>query len=100
MPSLTRKEVEDIAMLSRLHLEPAEVSKLQDELGTILDHFTALASVDTEGVAAMTHAVPMDLRLRADEPAASLPVSDAVKAAPSRDGDLFLVPAIIGGVAS
>jgi aspartyl-tRNA(Asn)/glutamyl-tRNA(Gln) amidotransferase subunit C len=97
MPSLTRKEVEDIAMLSRLHLEPAEVSKLQDELGTILDHFTALASVDTEGVAPMTHAVPMDLRLRADVAEPSLPVADALKGAPAREGELFIVPAIIGG---
>ena len=97
MPSLTRKEVEDIAMLARLHLESDEVVKLQDELGKILDHFLALATVDTEGVPAMTHAVPMDLRLRADEPAPSLLAADALRAAPAREGDLFVVPAIIGG---
>lgn len=97
MPQLTRKEVEEIAMLARLHLETDEVMRMQDELGKILDHFLALATVDTDGVPAMTHAVPMDLRLRADEPAPSLPASDALKAAPARDGDLFLVPAIITG---
>ena len=97
MPSLTRKEVEDIAMLARLHLEPEEALKLQDELGKILDHFLALATVDTDGVPPMTHAVPMDLRLRKDEPASSLPASEALRAAPAREGDLFVVPAIIGG---
>jgi len=97
MPSLTRKEVEDIATLSRLHLEADEVLKLQDELGKILDHFLALATVDTDGVPPMTHAVPMDLRLRPDEPGPSLPASDALKGAPAREGDLFIVPAIIGG---
>lgn len=97
MPQLTRKEVEEIAMLARLHLEPDEVMRMQDELGKILDHFLALATVETDGVPAMTHAVPMDLRLRADEPAPSLPASEALKAAPARDGDLFVVPAIITG---
>jgi aspartyl-tRNA(Asn)/glutamyl-tRNA(Gln) amidotransferase subunit C len=97
MPSLTRKEVEDIAMLARLYLEPDEIQRMQNELGVILDHFISLAAVETEGVPAMTHAVPMDLRLRADEPAPSLSSADALKGAPAREGDLFVVPAIIGG---
>ena len=97
MPQLTRKEVDEIAMLARLHLEPDEAMRMQDELGKILDHFLALATVDTDGVPPMTHAVPMDLRLRPDEPAASLPAGEAVRGAPAREGDLFVVPAIIGG---
>ncbi|MEO8552611.1 MAG: Asp-tRNA(Asn)/Glu-tRNA(Gln) amidotransferase subunit GatC, partial [Kofleriaceae bacterium] len=97
MPQLTRKEVEEIAMLARLHLETDEVMRMQDELGKILDHFLALATVETDGVPAMTHAVPMDLRLRPDEAAPLLPASEALKGAPARDGDLFVVPAIITG---
>jgi len=97
VPQLTRKEVDEIAMLARLHLEADEAMRMQDELGKILDHFLALATVDTDGVPAMTHAVPMDLRLRPDEVAPSLPTSEAVRAAPAREGDLFVVPAIIGG---
>jgi aspartyl-tRNA(Asn)/glutamyl-tRNA(Gln) amidotransferase subunit C len=97
VPQLTRKEVDEIAMLARLHLEADEAMRMQDELGKILDHFLALATVDTDGVPAMTHAVPVDLRLRPDEPAPSLPASEAVRAAPAREGDLFVVPAIIGG---
>ena len=97
MPTLTRKEVEEIAMLARLHLESDEIQRMQGELGTILDHFTTLATVDTEGVPPMTHAVPMDLRLRADEPAESLSTTDALRGAPAREGDLFVVPAMIPG---
>lgn len=95
MPALTADEVADIALLARLHLEDAEAHALATELGAILDHFTALAAVDTEGVAPMTHAVPMTLRLRADDVAASLPVATALAAAPARDGDLLVVPAIL-----
>jgi aspartyl-tRNA(Asn)/glutamyl-tRNA(Gln) amidotransferase subunit C len=97
MPALTRKEVEEIALLARLHLEPDELTRMESELGAILEHFAALAEVDTDGIAPMTHAVPMDLRLRADEPAPSLPVTDALAGAPVRKGDMFVVPAIIGG---
>ena len=95
MPSLTRKEVEDIARLARLHLEEAELARMQDELGAILEHFGVIAAAATDGVPPMTHAVPMDLRLRPDAVAPSLSAADALRAAPARDGDLFVVPAII-----
>jgi aspartyl-tRNA(Asn)/glutamyl-tRNA(Gln) amidotransferase subunit C len=95
MPALSRKEVEEIALLARLHLDSSELDHLEQELGAILEHFGALASVDTTDVPAMTHAVPLDLRLRSDEVAPSLPVADAVKNAPNKKGDVFVVPAII-----
>jgi aspartyl-tRNA(Asn)/glutamyl-tRNA(Gln) amidotransferase subunit C len=97
MPALSRKDVEEIARLARLHLTPAELARMETELGAILEHFAALADVPTEGVPPMTHAVPMDLRLRPDEPAPSLAAADALADAPARDGDLFVVPAILGG---
>jgi aspartyl-tRNA(Asn)/glutamyl-tRNA(Gln) amidotransferase subunit C len=97
MPALTRKEVEEIALLARLHLDSSELDTMQKELGAILEHFGALSAVDTTDVPPMTHAVPMDLRLRADMPAPSLPVADALRAAPAKDGDFFVVPAIIPG---
>jgi aspartyl-tRNA(Asn)/glutamyl-tRNA(Gln) amidotransferase subunit C len=94
---LSRKEVEEIALLARLHLDEPELVRMQDELGVILEHFGAIAAAETDNVPPMTHAVPMDLRLRADDIAPSLPVSDALRGAPARDGDLFVVPAIIKG---
>lgn len=94
---LARKEVEEIALLARLHLEPDEIERMQTELKAILDHFRSIAIVNTEGVAPMTHAVPMDMALRPDEPAPSLPVAEALKGAPKREGELFVVPAIIPG---
>lgn len=96
MPALTRKEVEEIALLARVHLEPNELAAMEKDLGDILEHFAALASVDTTGVSPMTHAVPLDLRLRPDEVAPSLPVAEALRGAPAKQGDVFVVPAIIG----
>ncbi len=97
MSSLTRKEVEEIALLARLHLEPAEIDQMQGELGAILENFAALAKVDTTDVQPMTHAVPMELRLRPDEVQPSLPQSEALRGAPAKQDGVFVVPAIIGG---
>ncbi len=96
MPALTRKEVEEIALLARLHLEPGELDRMQEELGAILEHFGTLAQVDTTDVAPMTHAVPMDLRLRPDEVAPSLSTEEALRGAPVTQDGVFVVPAIIG----
>ena len=97
MAQLTRAEVEQIALLARLHLDEAELARMQDELGAILEHFTQIAQVDTTDVVPMTHAVPMELRLRTDAVEPSLDAPDALRGAPARAGDLFVVPAIISG---
>lgn len=95
MSTLTRKEVEEIALLARLHLEPTEIDQMQTELGAILDHFGALSQVDTTDVQPMTHAVPMELRLRPDVVEPSLPTSEALRGAPMKTDEVFVVPAII-----
>jgi len=95
VPALTRKEVEEIALLARLHLEAPELAAIEQELGAILEHFSTLSSVDTTDVPAMTHAVPLDLRLRPDERAPSLSQAEALANAPAKKDDVFLVPAII-----
>lgn len=95
MPTLTRKEVEEIALLARLHLDEPELVSMEKELGAILEHFGSIAAVDTEGVAPMTHAVPIELPMRADVATPSLDVADALKAVPVRDGDLIVVPSIL-----
>lgn len=97
MSTLTRKEVEDIAVLARLHLEPDEIERMRGELGAILDHFGTIAAVPTEAVPPMTHAVPMDMTLRDDVPQPSLSVEEALRGTPKRSGDLIVVPAIIPG---
>jgi aspartyl-tRNA(Asn)/glutamyl-tRNA(Gln) amidotransferase subunit C len=97
MATLTRKEVEEIARLARLHLEPDELDRMSEELAAILAHFRTLAVADTTDVPPMTHAVPVDAPLRADVVLPSLPVGEALRGAPKRDGDLIVVPAIIPG---
>ncbi len=98
--ALTRKEVEEIALLARLHLEPDELERMQTDLGVILEHFGTIAAIDATGVTPLTHAVAIDAPLRPDIPQPSLPVEEALAATPRRDGDLIVVPAIIPGSAA
>ncbi|HWM86278.1 MAG TPA: Asp-tRNA(Asn)/Glu-tRNA(Gln) amidotransferase subunit GatC [Kofleriaceae bacterium] len=98
--ALTEADVLEIARLARLHLEPDEVARLRGELSAILEHMEQLKAVDTSGVEPMTHAVPMRLRLRADEPETPLPVEEAVGQAPDRADDFFQVPHILKTAAS
>jgi aspartyl-tRNA(Asn)/glutamyl-tRNA(Gln) amidotransferase subunit C len=95
MPALTRKDVEEIALLARLHLEPDELDRIQHELAELLGHFEVIAAVDTDGVPPMTHAVQLELRLRRDTVEPSLAPELALAGAARRDGDLILVPSSI-----
>jgi aspartyl-tRNA(Asn)/glutamyl-tRNA(Gln) amidotransferase subunit C len=51
--SVSREEVERIAALARLKLQPDEVVGFTGELNAILDHMTELREVDVEGVSEM-----------------------------------------------
>ncbi|HPH65566.1 MAG TPA: Asp-tRNA(Asn)/Glu-tRNA(Gln) amidotransferase subunit GatC [Kofleriaceae bacterium] len=96
MAEIGLQEVTELAMLARLRLSTDETETMRRELQQILTAMDALAAVPTEGVAAMTHAVPMDLRLRPDAVMPSLTPAEALAAAPATAGDHFVVPAAIG----
>lgn len=93
--ALSREEVEEIALLARLAFTAEETERLRGELGAILTYMEALQEVDVTGVAPMTHAVPMHLRLRPDEVEPSLPAEQAIAGAPAAVDTYFEVPHII-----
>lgn len=92
---LNRQEVEEIALLARLALTDDEIERLRGDLAAILAYMDTLQDVDTTGVAPMTHAVPMHLRLREDRIALSLPAEQVVASAPAHVDTYFEVPKII-----
>ncbi len=92
---LTDRDVEELALLARLELEHDEIASLKTELTDILEYMDALQTLATDEVEPMTHAGGVKLRLRADEAGESLPVDEALAAAPDRVDDYFQVPNII-----
>ena len=65
--ALTREQIENIAHLARLALEPAELAVYQQSLSSIFDFVGELDKADTASVAPMAHPLPgQTQRLRAD----------------------------------
>ena len=69
---IEREQVLHVARLSRLKLEEAEVTAMQGDLSSILDHVDRLSEIDIEGVEPTSHVVPLENVLREDSPRPSL----------------------------
>jgi aspartyl-tRNA(Asn)/glutamyl-tRNA(Gln) amidotransferase subunit C len=93
--SLSPEQVRWVAHLARLQLSEAELATLTPQLSAIVDYVAQLREVDTEGVEPLAHALEVANVFRADEPAPSLPVDDALANAPERRGDFYAVPAVL-----
>src|SRR5215467_13627703 len=96
----TRAQVEAIAALAHLELDPSEVETFARQLGDILAYADQLQQIDTSGVPPTTYSVGPHSEDRADRVTASLPIDDVLANAPeserSRDGGFFKVPRVIG----
>lgn len=97
MPRIQPSEVREIALLARLRLSEEEALRMAHELDAILGYIETVKNVDTGDAEPMTHAVPFDCPLRADVPGEPLPVDEALRNAPRREGNFFQVPRIVPG---
>jgi aspartyl-tRNA(Asn)/glutamyl-tRNA(Gln) amidotransferase subunit C len=97
MSRITRAEVERIADLARLSLEPGEAEEATRQLEAILAYVEKLEEVDVESVEPTSHAIPFRMALRVDEPRVGLSTAEALANAPHHDAETFLVPKVIEG---
>ena len=93
--ALTPEEVRWVAHLARLELTDAELATMTRQLAAIVEYVDQLREVNTEGVEPLAHALEVHNVFRADEPAPSLPVGEALANAPDRRGDFYGVPAVL-----
>ncbi|HPP51542.1 MAG TPA: Asp-tRNA(Asn)/Glu-tRNA(Gln) amidotransferase subunit GatC [Thermoguttaceae bacterium] len=96
--AISREEVQKVALLGRLLLDPQEVDIMTTQLGRVLDYMALLREVDTEGVQPMAHAVEMANVFREDRAEPSLSRELALANAPHRDEECYRVPAVLGEV--
>lgn len=94
--ALTAADVEKIALLARLRLNPAELEAMTRQLGQIVGYVEQLAQVATADVEPMAHAVEQFNVFAEDEPHVSLTRDEALANAPNADDECFLVPAVLG----
>jgi len=97
MATLTRADVEHVAHLARLGLTPDELARLEGQLNHILDQYAKLAELDTDDIPPTAQTIELENILRDDVARPSLDAEAVLANAPERDGDSFVVPAILGG---
>jgi aspartyl-tRNA(Asn)/glutamyl-tRNA(Gln) amidotransferase subunit C len=97
MASLTRADVEHVAYLARLGLTEEELARLEGQLNHILVQYAKLAELDTDAIPPTAQTIELENILREDVVTPSLPAEAVLANAPERDGDFFVVPAILGG---
>jgi aspartyl-tRNA(Asn)/glutamyl-tRNA(Gln) amidotransferase subunit C len=94
--SLTRADVEKVALLARLQLSPDELTALTAQLGEIVGYVEQLGELDTRDVEPMAHALDLANVFADDTLLPSLDREQALANAPKRDAECYRVPAVLG----
>jgi aspartyl-tRNA(Asn)/glutamyl-tRNA(Gln) amidotransferase subunit C len=87
-------DIEHVAKLARLDLSAEEIVRLRTQLAQILEHAARVGEVAAADVVPTASPIPRTNVYRDDVPEPSLPVDEALRNAPERDGDRFRVPRI------
>lgn len=93
--SLTKEQVQHIAILARLQLEDGEADDVVEKLSRIVDFVDQLQAAPTEDVLPMAHPLNMVQRLRADEVTETDQRDFIQQNAPSTEGGYYLVPKVL-----
>ena len=92
---LSRQEVDNIALLSRLELSDAEKERAANELSQIIGYFEKMAELDTQNVEPTMHALPLQNVLRPDLVRPGLSREAALQNAPQSADGMFQVPRVV-----
>jgi aspartyl-tRNA(Asn)/glutamyl-tRNA(Gln) amidotransferase subunit C len=93
--TISRKDIEKVAVLARIRVDDEQVSALEKDLGNILDLVDQLGAADTESVQPMAHPLDAVQRLRADEVTETNQRESFQAIAPATENGLYLVPRVI-----
>lgn len=94
---ITRKDVEQVALLSRLEIAEDDIAKFTGQLDAILEYVDVLDKANTEGVEPTAHVLPLKNVMRPDQVRPSLPRELALSNAPEQEDGYFKVPKIMEG---
>jgi aspartyl-tRNA(Asn)/glutamyl-tRNA(Gln) amidotransferase subunit C len=92
---IDRKDVQHVALLSRLHLTEEDLVEQTLILNRILEYFAKLNELDTAGIPCTSHSIEMKNVFREDVAMPSLSIDAALANAPDKEENCFKVPKII-----
>lgn len=93
--AITKKEVEHVALLSRLELSEQEKENMTKEFNSILEFMGKLNELDTKDVDITVHSIPISNVFREDEVGKTLEREKAVQNAPDEKDGQYRVPRIL-----
>ncbi|KXS53871.1 Asp-tRNA(Asn)/Glu-tRNA(Gln) amidotransferase subunit GatC [Marinobacter persicus] len=93
--SISREDIEKVAVLARIKVDDEQVSALEKDLGNILDLVDQLGAADTDSVEPMAHPLDAVQKLRADEVTETNQREAFQAIAPATEDGLYLVPKVI-----
>ena len=91
---ITKKELEHLATLARIELDPKEEEKLLKDLVAILDHFKVLQELDTTNIQPMTGGTDLMNVLREDGERESTNRGAGVEAFPEEKNGYLKIPPV------
>lgn len=93
--SLTLEQVQRVAQLARIEISPVEAEATRGQLNHIFELIEQMQAVDTAGVAPMSHAQDVFLRLRQDAVTETNRRAAFQSISPETEAGLYLVPKVI-----
>jgi aspartyl-tRNA(Asn)/glutamyl-tRNA(Gln) amidotransferase subunit C len=88
-------QLDHVANLARIDLTPEEKARFATQLASVLAYIAQLNEVDVSGVEPTAHAFPVVNVWAEDVPEAGLSVEDALRNAPEKRDNMFVVPKVV-----
>jgi len=84
-----------VSELARLKLSPEEQARLSGQLTHILEYVDQLSKLNIDGIEPTAHATPLVNVFRKDESRPGFSAQTALKNAPQKMNNLFVVPRVV-----
>lgn len=92
---ISKDEIQHIAHLARLEIDPSQTDKMAEQLSHILGYIDKLKDVDVDGVTLSSGAAFMNNVLRPDVVKPSAGPLITLANAPQKDADFYIVPMVV-----
>ena len=95
VPKPTDLKLDHVANLARIDLTAEEKERFGRQLGDVLAYIALLNEVNVDGVEPTAHAFPVVNVWADDVPGPGLPVEEALRNAPEKRHNMFVVPKVV-----
>ena len=92
---VSHDDVNYVAKLARLKVDPAELDRFADQLSSILGHVDKISALDLSDVTPTSHVIKLSNIFREDEPRPSVERDEALANGPDVERGAFKVPPIL-----